>query len=263
MSTSVHSSAIVNPKAKLGNNVSIGAYSIIEADVIIDDNTSISSNVLIDNGARIGKECIIHKGAVVSTPPQDLKYANEKTIFTLGDKTVVREFCTLNRGTKETGSSSVGSNCLLMAYVHVAHDCVVGNNVILANAVQLGGHVTVEDWVIIGGTSPIHQFCKIGQHVIIGGNFRAVKDVPPYIVAGGEPLCFEGLNNIGLRRRGFSRESIDAIAEAYRLLYNSSMNVTQASKVIEEKLGNFNEVQNILKFIKESTRGIIGTRRRI
>ncbi|MDA0987097.1 MAG: acyl-ACP--UDP-N-acetylglucosamine O-acyltransferase [Bacteroidetes bacterium] len=261
MQSQIHPTAIVNTKAELGNNVNIGAYSIIEGDVVIDDNVSIGTNVFIDNGARIGKNSKIHKGAVVSTPPQDLKYANEKTFFKIGANTVVREFCTLNRGTVETGYSSVGNNCLLMAYVHVAHDCVVGNNVILANAVQLGGHVTVEDWVIIGGTSPIHQFCKIGQHVMIGGNFRAVKDVPPFIMAGGEPLSFEGLNSIGLRRRGFTREAIDAIHDAYRLLYNSSMNVSQAAKVIEEKLGNVPEVQTILSFIKESKRGIIGTRR--
>lgn len=263
MSVNIHPTAIVNSKAKIGINVSVGPFSLINEDVEINDNTAIGPQVLIDNGARIGKNCVFHKGAVVSTPPQDLKYANEPTTFSIGNETTVREFCTLNRGTTATNKSSVGSNCLLMAYVHVAHDCFVGDNVILANAVQLGGHVTVEDWVIIGGTSPIHQFCKIGQHAMIGGNFRAVKDVPPFIMAGGEPLRFEGLNKVGLRRRGYSSETIEQISEAYRLLYYSGMNVSQAAKVIQEKLGNVKEVQTILNFIKESKRGIIGAGRRV
>ncbi|MDZ7315938.1 MAG: acyl-ACP--UDP-N-acetylglucosamine O-acyltransferase [candidate division KSB1 bacterium] len=255
--TSIHPTAIVNPKAELGENVSVGPYTIIEGDVQIGDNTTIASQVLIADGARIGSGCRIHHGAVIATLPQDLKFGGEKTTFEIGNNTTVREFCTLNRGTQMRGKSVVGSNCLLMAYTHVAHDCIVGDNVILANAVQLAGHVTVEDWAIIGGLTGVHQFCRIGRHVMVGGHFRVTKDVPPYILASEEPLRFVGLNSVGLRRRGFPEETMRALKHAYRLIYRSNLNVSQAVARIREEVELIPEVLHILEFIEKAERGII------
>lgn len=255
--TSIHPTAIVDPKAELGENVSVGPYTIIEGDVQIGDNTTIASQVLIADGARIGSGCRIHHGAVIATLPQDLKFGGEKTTFEIGNNTTVREFCTLNRGTQMRGKSVVGSNCLLMAYTHVAHDCIVGDNVILANAVQLAGHVTVEDWAIIGGLTGVHQFCRIGRHVMVGGHFRVTKDVPPYILASEEPLRFVGLNSVGLRRRGFSEETMRALKHAYRLIYRSNLNVSQAVARIREEVELIPEVLHVLEFIEKAERGII------
>ena len=253
----IHPTAIVDPGAEIGQNVTIGPFAIIEADTVIGDGSQIASHVLVASGARIGKECIIHKGTVVSTVPQDLKFGNEATTFHIGDRTVIREFCTLNRGTKDKWKSVIGSDCLLMAYSHVAHDCTIGNNVILANVVQLGGHVTIEDWVILGGMCAVHQFCHIGQHAIVGGHFRIVQDVPPYITASSEPLKYAGLNSIGLKRRGFQPEQISTIKKAYRLLYRSKLNKTHAIERIKTELEQTEEIKNILTFIENSQRGLI------
>ena len=255
--TNIHSTAIVDSKAQLGDNVSVGPFSVIDADVVIADGTSVASHVYIADGARIGANCKIHKGAVVATLPQDLKFGFEKSTFEIGDNTTVREFCTLNRGTNDRGKSVVGTNCLLMAYVHIAHDCFIGDNVILANSVQVAGHVDIEDYAIIGGLTGIHQFCRIGQHVMIGGGFRACKDVPPYILAMGEPLQYGGINSIGLRRRGFSAESMSALKKAYRLLYRSKLNVSQAVERIKAEVADSLEVKNILDFIEKAERGLI------
>lgn len=257
MNPAIDPHAIVSPKAQLGANVSVGPHSIIEDDVIIGDGTWIGSGVLVSNGARIGKECKIHHGAAVAGPPQDLKYKGEPTVLEVGDRTVVREFATLNRGTVESGKSVVGSDCLLMAYTHVAHDCRIGNHVILANCSPLGGHVSLGDWVIVGGLTPIHQFVHIGAHAMIGGGFRVTKDVPPFILAGSDPLSFEGLNLVGLRRRGFSREAIDLLDRCYRLLYRSHLNVSQAVARIREEVRLVPEVQAVLDFVTSSKRGIV------
>lgn len=258
MSTQIHSTAIVSAKAQLGSNVTVGPYSLIEDDVVIDNGTWIGSHATIQNGARIGKNCTIHQGAAVSSPPQDLSYKNEPTTFELGDHSTIREFCTLNRGTiKQHKKSSVGSHCLLMAYTHVAHDCLIGNNVIIANSVQLAGHVTIQDWAIIGGLVAVHQFVTIGAHTMIGGMFRVTKDVPPYIMAGGLPLSFERLNIIGLKRRGFTPEAIDMLNNAYRILYLSNLNVSQGVERITSTLQLTQEVQTLLNFIADSKRGII------
>jgi UDP-N-acetylglucosamine acyltransferase len=255
--TDIHPSAIIDPKAKLGENVKIAPYAVIEGDVEIGDNTSIGPHACIYNGARIGSNVTIYQSASISNVPQDLKYAGEESLCTVGDNTTIHEFVTLHRGTVETRLTSIGKNCLLMAYAHVAHDCRVGDNVILANCVQLGGHVTVDDYTIIGGCSPVHQFCKIGKHVMIGGHFRAVQDVPPYILAGGEPLKYEGLNLVGLRRRGFTNDEIMRIKGIYALIYQSNLNLTQAKEQIHAKFAGDKYAGEILEFIANSTRGLI------
>jgi len=254
----IHSSAIVSPKAKLGNNISIGPYAVIYDDVEIGDDCKIGPHAVIYDGARIGKNVTIYQAVSVAHVPQDLKFDKEATQFYIGDNTTIHEFVTLHRGTKETGFSRIGKNCLLMAYAHVAHDCVIGDNVILANSVQVGGHVTVGDWAIVGGCTPIHQFSKVGAHSMIGGGFRIIKDVPPFITAGGEPLKYAGLNVIGLRRRGFTNDEIYDIKKAYTILYNSGYNFSQAVKVIEQEMKDVKYIDVILNFISQSSRGILG-----
>jgi len=214
----IHPTTVISGKANLGDNITIGAYSVVEDDVEIGDECEIGPHVVIYNGARIGSRVKIKQGSSVSNVPQDLKFANEESFFYIGDDTVIREFVTLHRGTVDTGHSKVGKNCLLMAYAHVAHDVIVGDNCIIANGVQIAGHVLIEDYVIIGGCTPVHQFCKVGQHSMIGGGFRIVQDVPPYVLAGNEPLRYAGLNLIGLRRRGFSNNDIMILKKAYQLL---------------------------------------------
>jgi UDP-N-acetylglucosamine acyltransferase len=263
MSVNVDHSARVNPKAQLDDGVSIGPFSIVEDDVIIGANTRVGSNVFIASGARVGKNCHLHHGAVVSTIPQDLRFEGERSQLEIGDGTVIREFVTLNRGTKGRLKTSIGANCLLMAYVHVAHDCIIGNGVILANSVNLGGYVTIEDHAFVGGIVGIHQFVQIGCYVMVGAVARVMKDVPPYIVAAGEPLSFEGLNIVGLRRRAFPPESIASIDKAYHYIYQSNMNVSQGIKKIKEEMVLTDEVKHIVEFIEKSKRGIVGMRRRL
>jgi UDP-N-acetylglucosamine acyltransferase len=257
MNVQVDERAVVSPKAQIGSNVAIGPYAVIEDDVVIGDGTWVGPHVVIFNGARIGKGCKIFPGASVAAPPQDLKYKDEPTLMEIGDKTVVREFVTLNRATVASGKTSLGSHCLLMAYSHLAHDCRVGNHVILANAVALAGHVELGNYVIIGGLTPVHQFCKIGEHAMIGGAFRVTKDVPPYILAGGSPMAFEKLNLVGLRRRGFAEKTIEMLEQTYRILYRSNLNVTQAVERIRQEVEQTPEVQRVLEFIVGSKRGII------
>ncbi len=256
--TNIHPSAIVSGKAKLGANIIVSPYAIIENDVEIGDDCYIGPHAVIYNGARIGNRVKIHQSASVAHTPQDLKFGNEESFFYVGDDTVIHEFATLHRGTKETGFSSIGKKCLLMAYSHVAHDTTVGDNCILANGVQIAGHVIIEDWVIIGGMTPVHQFCNVGQHAMVGGGFRVTQDVPPFILTAGEPLKFSGLNIIGLRRRGFSNDDITALKKAYNFLYDNSLNISQAKKIIKEELPENVCVQKTLEFLEKSKRGIIG-----
>jgi UDP-N-acetylglucosamine acyltransferase len=254
----IHPTAIVDSGAQIGENVSIGPYSVISGNVEIGDNCQIGTQTVILPGARIGRDCKIFHHAVISEIPQDLKFAGEETTAEVGDRTVIREFVTINRGTSQHWRTVVGSDCLLMAYVHVAHDCIVGNHVIMANAVNLAGHVEVEDWVIIGGMVGVLQFSRIGQHSIIGGQYRVSKDVPPYIMAAREPLSYEGLNRVGLKRRNFPSETILALKRAYNLIYNSEYNVSDAIRKIEETPDlMIPEVRNIIEFIRKSSRGII------
>jgi UDP-N-acetylglucosamine acyltransferase len=261
MSTQIDKTAIVHPEAKIAENVTIGPFTVVEKNVTIAEGTQIASNVLIASGTRIGNGCKISHGAVLGTLPQDLKFGGEETTLEIGSNTTIREYCTLNRGTKAHMKSVVGSNCFLMAYVHVAHDCSVGNNVILANSVNMAGHVEIEDNVIIGGMTPIHQFVRIGQHAMVGGGLRASKDIPPYILAGSDPMSFEGTNIIGLKRRGFSQEAIANIEKTYHYLYEMGLNVSQAVDKIKSDLPQTPEVINILEFISKSKRGIIGRKR--
>jgi UDP-N-acetylglucosamine acyltransferase len=253
----IHPTAIIESGAVIGKNVTIGPFTFINTDVVIGDNCEIGSHVVLRTGTRLGNECKVLHHAIIGEVPQDLKFGGEVTTAEIGDRTVIREFATVNRGTKAHGKTLIGSDCLIMAYVHLAHDCIVGNNVVIANASNMAGHVEIQDWVIIGGMVGIHQFVKIGQHSLIGGHYRVIKDVPPYIIAAGEPLKFEGLNHIGLRRRGFSSESIKNLKHAYTLIYNSPYNVSDAIKKILEEGTQSPEVQNVIAFIKTSERGII------
>jgi UDP-N-acetylglucosamine acyltransferase len=249
--------AYVNPQAKVAANVVIEPFVSIDKNVIIEEGTWIGSNVSIMEGARIGKNCKIFPGAVISAIPQDLKFAGEETIVKIGNNVTIREFVTINRGTKASYETVIGDNSLLMAYVHVAHDCVIGNNVILANAVMLGGHVLVDDWAIVGGLVPVHQFCHIGTHSIVAGGSGVGKDVPPFTKAARDPLSYVGVNSIGLRRRGFSPEVINKIQEIYRIIFIKGYNVSQAVEIIEAKVEATPERDEILSFIANSSRGIM------
>lgn len=247
----------IHPDAKIGNNVKIDSFTTICADVEIGDGTWIGPNVTIFDGARIGKNCQIFPGAVISAVPQDLKYAGEITTAEIGDNTIIREYVTVNKGTKALGKTVIGSNCLLMAYVHVAHDCVVGNNCILANGVTLAGHINVDDFAIIGGLSAVHQFVHIGGNVMISGGSLVRKDVPPYTKSAHEPLSYVGVNAIGLRRRGFTNDQIGQVQEIYRILYARGLSVTNAIAVIEQEVPFTPERDEILHFIRTSSRGIM------
>ncbi len=253
----IHPSAIVDAGAQLGENVEIGPFAVIHEDVIVGDNSRIGTGTVCDSGTRIGNNCSIGHYAVLGNPPQDLKYANEKTYLEIGDGTTIREFVTLNRGTTYHYKTVIGKNCFIMTYAHVAHDCIVGDNVILANAVNMGGHVEIDSNATIGGMSAVHQFVKIGQHAFIGGGLRVTKDVPPFIRAMGEPLRYGGTNYIGLTRKGFSNDVILEIKRAYKLIYQSAYTMEEASRAIEEKLHPYPEVKSIVEFIKRSDRGLI------
>jgi UDP-N-acetylglucosamine acyltransferase len=254
---SIHPTAIIDPAAELSDDIEVGAYAVIEGDVEVDSGVKVGPHALIASGARLGKDVEIHNGAVIGTKPQDLKFKGEKTLAIIGDRTVVREFATVNRGTAESGKTVIGRDCLLMAYSHVAHDCILEDKVIIANSVNLAGHVLLEEHAIIGGIVPVHQFVRVGKHAFIAGGTRVPKDVPPYILAANEPLRFAGLNSVGLKRRGFSSETIAAIKHAYRLIYLSDMNVTQGINRIREEMDITPEIQHIIDFIEHSERGII------
>lgn len=252
-----HPGAIVSSRAKIGEDVTIGPFAVIEDDVVIGNGCSIDSNVSVKSGARIGNNVKIYHGAAVAGPPQDLKFAGEKSELIVGDNTIIREFVTLNRGTKAYGKTEIGKNCLFMAYSHAAHDCIIGDNVILANSVQMGGHVEIGDWAIIGGATVIHQFSLIGEHAMIGGGFRITQDILPYSIVAGYPLRCLGINSIGLKRRGFSEESIAILKKLFRYLMSKKMNTTRALEKIEREIEKIPEVVNVLDFLNKSERGVI------
>ncbi|MBL6659736.1 MAG: acyl-ACP--UDP-N-acetylglucosamine O-acyltransferase [Cryomorphaceae bacterium] len=249
--------ASIHPDARIGADVEIGPFTTISADVEIGEGSWIGPNVTIMDGARIGSNCRIFPGAVISAIPQDLKFQGEHTTAEIGDRSTIRECVTINRGTKAYGKTVVGKDCLIMAYVHIAHDCILGNHVILVNSVALAGHVEIGDYGIISGLSAVHQFVKIGAHVMIGGGAMVRKDVPPFITAAGEPLAYAGVNSVGLKRRNFSQEDIYEIQTLYRTMYQSGMNISQAVNQIKETHPNRPLADSILSFIEQSDRGLI------
>lgn len=249
--------AHIHPEAKIGKDVIIDPFVIIEPGVTIGDGTHIMAHVVIMKNTILGKSCKIFPSAVLGAIPQDLKFDGEETYVQIGDHTTIREFVTVNRGTKDKWKTVVGSHCLLMAYSHIAHDCILGDHVIIANSVQLAGHVEIGDHAIIGGMAAAIQFSKIGAHTYIAGGTEVIKDVPPYIKAGRSPLCYVGVNSIGLQRRGFTTEKINSILEIYRNIYMRGLNITQATLFIEKELPDSEEKTEILQFIKNSKRGIL------
>lgn len=252
----VHATAIVHPEAELGAGVEVGPYSVIGPGVTVGDRTQIGPHVLVDRNTHLGRDCRIFNGAVLGTDPQDLKFKGEETHLFIGDRTTVREFVTLNRGTEATGRTEVGSDCLLMAYTHVAHDCEIGGHVIISNATQMAGHVIIEDWAIISGVVTIHQFVRIGAHSFVGGASRIPQNVPPYCCVVGNPPKLYGLNKVGLDRRGFAEEVRAALRKTYRILFQSKLNVSQGIERAEAEVEQIPEVRHLLEFIKNSERGI-------
>lgn len=251
-----HPTAIVHPDAHVAESASIGPYSIVGPRVTLGEGVQVGPHVLIERDTMIGDECRLAKGAVLGTDPQDLKYQGEASVLEIGPRTVVREYATLNRGTASSGRTSVGSDCLIMAYVHVAHDCRIGDHVILANAVNMGGHVDIDDWAIVGGVTAIHQFVRIGAHAFVGGGSRVPQDVAPYVTVAGNPCTAYGLNTVGLRRRGFPAETLQALRKAYRTIFQSGMNIGRALDELETEGGGPEEVRHLVAFIRESRRGI-------
>ena len=249
--------ASIHPEAKIGADVEIGPFVFIDKDVEIGDGCIIDSNATICQYTKLGKHCHVFPSAVIGAIPQDLKFHGEETWTIIGDNCVLREFVTVHRGTFSKGQTVIGNNNLIMAYFHVAHDCVLGNNIIMSNTTQLAGEVVVDDFAIIGGGTLVHQFSHIGSHVMVQGGSRINKDVPPFIIAAREPIAYCGVNSVGLNRRGFTAEQIHTIQEVYRLLYQGGMNTTQALDHIEATMPASAERDLIVNFVKASTRGVV------
>lgn len=249
--------AYVHPGAKIAKNVVIEPFTTIHNNVVIGEGTWIGSNVTIMEGARIGKNCSIFPGAVISAIPQDKKFNDEDTVTEIGDNTTIRECVTVNRGTSDRMKTVIGKNCWIMAYCHIAHDCIVGDNCVFSNQSTLAGHIVVGDHVVLAGMAAIQQYCNIGKHAFVTGGSLVRKDIPPYVKAGREPLSYVGVNSIGLRRRGFTTEQIREIQNIYRILYQKNYNNTQAISIIEAEMEATQERDEILQFIKNSQRGIM------
>lgn len=247
----------IHPNAKIGNNVKIGAFVTIEEDVVIGDNTEIGPNVCVLNGVRMGKNCKIFPGAIIGSVPQDLKFEGEESTLEIGNNVTIREYCTINRGTRANYKTEIKDNCLIMAYCHIAHDCVIGEGCVLANCVNLAGHIEIGPKTVLGGLTAVHQFVRIGDHVMVGGGSLVRKDVPPYVKAAREPLSYAGINSIGLKRRGFTKDQIYNIQDIYRILYVKGFNTTQALEKIQTVMVATPERENILEFIRKADRGII------
>lgn len=253
----IHPHTYIHHNAKLATNVKVDPFTVIHQNVEIGEGTWIGSNVTIMEGARIGSNCRIFPGAVIAAAPQDLKFEGEATIVEIGNNTTIREFVTIHRGTKDRWKTVVGNNCLIMAYSHIAHDCIIGDHCIMSNNTQMAGHVMMDDYAILAGMCAVHQFVKIGKHSFIGGGSLVSKDVPPYIKAGRTPLSYAGVNSVGLKRKGFTVDKINHILEIYRQIYNKGLNTTQALQLIEEEYPATDERDEIITFIRESGRGII------
>lgn len=251
----IHPTAVVDPRAELGRGVQVGPYAVIGPHVVIGARTQIGPHACIARDTQVGEDCIIAKGGVLGTDPQDLKYEGEDTKLIIGDRTTIREYATLNRGTRAYGMTCVGNDCLIMAYAHVAHDCVIGDRVIISNATQMGGHVCIEDWAVIGGLTALHQFVRVGTHAMVGGASRVSKDIPPYSRAAGSPCRLYGLNSVGLARRGFSEESRRELKRAYRILFASNLNISQAIATLRRETLS-PEVERLVAFVESSERGV-------
>ena len=256
MASLIHPTALISPGVKLGANVTVGAYSIIRGAVSIGDGSSIGNFCVIEGNTTIGKECQFFTGAVVGSIPQDLKYKDEKSFLIIGDQNIFREYVTLNPGTTEGSKTTVGSNNLIMAYSHVAHNCTVGSGCVFANNATLAGHVTVEDKAVIGGLVAVHQFVHIGTLSIIGGCSKVVQDIPPYSMCDGHPARFYGLNSVGLKRAHFSPDSIRDIKHAVKILFHSSLTLSHALAEIEEKIPPSPEIKHLVDFARSSERGM-------
>jgi UDP-N-acetylglucosamine acyltransferase len=252
-----HALRYIHPEAKIGKNVVIEPFTTIGKDVVIGDDSWIGPHVSIMDGSRLGRGCKVFPGAVVGAVPQDLKFKGEYSLVELGDGVIVREYVTLNRGTKASHCTTIGANTLLMAYVHVAHDCHIGQHCVLANGVTLAGHIEVEDFAILGGLTAVHQFVKVGAYSFVGGGSLVRKDVPPYVKAAREPLSYAGINSVGLRRRGFTPEQIKVIQDVYRILFVKGFNTTQAIEIIETDIDATPERDYILEFLRKADRGIM------
>lgn len=255
----IHNLSFIHPDAQIAEDVKIGPFVTIEADVVIGEGTEIHSGAVILNGSRIGRNCHIHSSAVIGGVPQDLKFRGEKTLAIIGDNTIIREFATVNRGTASKGKTVIGNNCLIMAYCHVAHDCYLHNNIIMSNACQIAGEVEIEDYAVIGGGTLVHQFTHIGQHIMLQGGSHVNKDIPPYAMVGREPISYIGINVVGLRRRGFTREQLGRIQEIYRYIYFSDLNNSDAINRILDETPQSAERDLIVNFIRSSSRGIVRT----
>ena len=249
--------SIIHPEAKIGTNVTVDPFAVIEKDVSIGDNCRIFPHTTILNGTRIGSDCQIFPGAVIGGIPQDLKFKGEESTAEIGSHTTIRECVTINRGTISKGKTIVGEHCLIMAYSHIAHDCVLKNNIIIGNATQVAGEVKIDDFAIVSGGSLVHQFVRISKHVMIQGGSRVGKDIPPYTLIGREPIAYCGINIVGLRRRGFTNQQVYLIQDIYRTLYTRGLNNSEALKAIETEYEPGEERNLILNFIKSSDRGIV------
>jgi len=249
--------AYIDPEAKLGKNVTIDPFATIHKNVVIGDDTWVGAHAVLMEGARIGKNCKIFPGAVLSAIPQDLKFVGEETTAEIGDNTTIREFVTVNRGTKAKGLTKIGKDCLVQSYAHVAHDCNIGDFCILGTHAGLAGEVEVEDYAIVSPYSVAHQFVRIGTHAFVQATGKISKDVPPFVLAGREPLSYTGINSIGLRRKSFKNETIYEIQEIYRIIYQKGMNISDACGFIETTLPASAERDQILLFVRNSKRGII------
>jgi UDP-N-acetylglucosamine acyltransferase len=255
--TAIHPSAIISSKARLGSRVEVGPFAIIGDDCELGDGCVIAPRATLERDVRLGAGVKIGIGSVIGGAPQDLKYAGEPTSVEIGEGTVVREYSTINRGTSESFKTTIGSGCLLMSYVHLAHDCHIGNGVIIANGVQLAGHVTIDDKATISGLSAVHQFVRIGRYSFIGGCSRVSKDIPPFLKAVGNPVKLYGLNSVGLQRNGFPENVVRELKRAYRLFFRSDLNLTQAMQRAESELERFPEVAELLQFVEASERGVV------
>ncbi len=253
----IHPLTYVHPEAKIGENVTIEPFAVIHKDVVIGDGSWIASHATIMDGARIGKQCRIFPGAVIAAIPQDLKYQGETTQVEVGDNCTIREYVTINRGTTDRETTKLGNNCLIMAYSHIAHDCIIGNNCIFSNDTTLAGHITIGDNVILAGLVAVQQFVRVGSHAFVTGGSLVRKDVPPYTKAGREPLSYVGVNSVGLKRRGFSITKINHILDIYRLLYVRGYNTAKAVRIIESEIPVSDERDEILSFIRDSKKGIM------